>query len=397
MGRRSGVEGLLRAAIRATVVAERERKRAARAELTQERQLERQRRMALAQQNRDERATQKRVKAQYLAGRQSGVNALNARLQEQMAELRCILMHALSVDSRIDFAALRPAADFEPFMPPPELAPGQAPHAPVMPPPPSGLLKLIPGSARKHAAALAKTANDHQLEVTRFNQVETAKREQLARLKAQYDQRKGQFEMENRQSNAEIDAFQAAYHAKEYAAVVAYNEIVLSRSKYPVQGFSQEFRIAYNPDALELIVEYTLPEVGVIPKDEEYRYIKTRNAVESKARKPMEIKQLYRDIVASITLRTLHELFEADQGDALALITFNGMVNTRDPANGHEIQVPIVSMRVAKREFLCLRLENVDKLACLQNLGAQISSRPDELQAIKPIVEFDQIEKLYAV
>ena len=394
MGRRSGFEGFLRATARAVAAAERERQRGIRAQLTQARQIERHQRMALAQQNRDDRAAEKLAKAQYLADRQGEADDLNAELQDRLEELQGILAHTLSLDDRIDFDALRPAADFEAFKPPPELAPGRAPRAPQIQPP-SGLRKLIPGAAKKHATALVKAAGDHQSEVARFNQAEATKREQFAKVKADYDQRKSQFEMEVQRRNAEVDEFQTAYRAKEPDAVVAYNEMVLARSEYPTEGFPQKFRIAYSPDSSELIVEYDLPEVQAIPKEAEYRYVKTKDAIESKARKPAEIKQLYQDIVASIALRTLHELFEADQADALALATFNGMVDTHDPASGREVRVPVVSVRAPKMEFLGLRLEKVDKVACLRNLGAQVSNRPDELQAVKPIVEFDMVDKRF--
>lgn len=394
MGRRSGFEGFLRATARAMAAAERERQRGIRMQLTQARQIDRHQRMAQAQQNRDERAAQKFAKAQYLEDRQGETDDLNAELQDRVEELHGILAHTLSIDDRIDFDVLRPARDFEAFTPPLELAPGRAPRAPQVPPP-SGLRKLIPGTAKKHAAALVTAARDHQLEVSRFNQNEATKREQFTALKSEYDQRKSLFDAEVQRRNAEVDEFQTAYRAKEPDAVVAYNEMVLTRSEYPTEGFPQKFRIAYVPDSSELIVEYDLPEVQAIPKETEYRYVKTKDSIESKARKPVEIKQLYQDMVVSITLRTLHELFEADQADALALVTFNGMVDTHDPASGKEIRVPVVSVRAPKMEFLGLRLDKVEKVACLRNLSAQVSNRPDELQAVKPIVEFDMVDKRF--
>lgn len=394
MGRRSGLEGFLRATARAIAAAERERQRNIRAQLTQARQIERQQRMALAQQNREERAAQKLAKELYLADRLGETDDLNSELQDRLEELQGILSHTLIVDDSIDFNALRLSSDFEVFQPPQELAPGHAPRTPEVPAP-SGLRKLIPGATKKHAAAQAKAISQHQSDIARFNRDEAAKREQFSKLKAEYEQRKRQYEMEVQRRNADIDDFQAAYRAKEPNAVATYNEMVLTRSEYPTEGFPQKFRIAYNPQASELIVEYDLPEVLVIPKEAEYRYVKTKDAIESKARKPTEIKQLYQDIVVSITLRTLHELFEADQADALALVTFNGMVDTLDPVNGREIRVPVVSVRAPKDEFLGLRLEKVDKVACLRSLGAQVSNRPDELQAVKPIVEFNMVDKRF--
>jgi len=394
MGRRSGFEGFLRATARAVAAAERERQRGIRVQQTQARQIERHQRMALAQQNRDERTAQKLAKAQYLAERQEETDDLNAELQDRLEELQGVLMHTLSLDDRIDFNALRPASDFKAFKRPPELAPGRAPHAPQILPP-TGLRKLIPGAAKKHAAALTKAGSDHQAAVERFNQVEADKREQLAKLKAEYDQRKELFETEVQRRNAEVNEFEAAYIAKEPDAIVAYNEMVLARSEYPTEGFPQKFRIAYKPDSSELIVEYDLPKVQIIPKEAEYRYVKTKDVIESKVRKPAEIKHLYQDIIASITLRTLHELFEADQANALVLLTFNGVVDTHDPASGREVRIPVVSVRAPKMEFMGLRLERVDKVACLRNLGAQVSRRPDELQAVKPIVEFDMVDKRF--
>ncbi|MGK6310835.1 restriction endonuclease [Variovorax sp. DT-64] len=394
MGRRSGFEGFLRATARAVAAAERERQRAIRAQQTQSRQIERQQRMALAQQTREDRAAHKLAKAQYFADRQGEADDLNAELNDRLEELQGILAHTLSLDDRIDFDALRPLETFEPFQPPPELAPGRAPR-PSDVQAPSGLRKLIPGATKKHAAALTQAAKEHEAAIARFNHAEAGKREQFGKLKADYEQRKQLFDEGVRRRNAEVDEFQAAYRAKEPDAVVAYNEMVLARSEYPTEGFPQKFRTAYSVDSAELVVEYDLPEVQAIPKEADYRYVKTKDSIESKSRKPTEIKQIYQDIVASVALRTLHELFEADQADALALITFNGMVDTHDPASGREVRVPVISVRTPKIEFLGLRLEKIDKVACLRNLGAQVSSRPDELQAIKPIVVFDMVDKRF--
>lgn len=394
MGRRSGLEGFLRATIRASAAAERERQRGIRAQLTQARQLERHQRMALAQQRRDDREAEKQAKAQYLEERQGEVDDLNAELQDRLEDLRGILAHTLARDDRIDFDTLRLTTPFKVFECPDELSPGRSPRAPEVPVP-SWFAKLLPGSGKRRAAALEKAAQAHQSAVAAFQQEEAAKRAKFAKLKEGYEKKKALYETEVQRRDAEIDEFQADFIAKKPDAVAAYNEMVLTRSEYPAEGFPQKFRIAYLESSAELVVEYDLPEVAAIPKDTDYRYVKTKDAIESKVRKPTEIKQLYQDIIASITLRTLHELFEADQSGALTLVTFNGMIDTHDPASGKEVRVPVVSVRASKAEFLDIRLERVDKIACLRNLGAQVSGRPDELQAIKPIVEFNMVDKRF--
>jgi len=42
-----------------------------------------------------------------------------------------------------------------------------------------------------------------------------------------------------------------------------------------------------------------------------------------------------------------------------------------------------------------LDLSRVDKFTCLRNLGAQVSPRPSELQAVKPIVDFNMVDKRF--
>lgn len=394
MGRRSGFEGFLRAAARASAAAERERQRAHRMQLTQARQLERHQRMALAQQVREDRELQKLAKAQYLADRQGEVDDLNDELKDRIDELSGLMAHTLTVNDRINFGELRHAEGFPNFEPPDELSPGRAPRA-VQVAALVGIRRFIPGAGKRHAAAIEKVEREHRLAVADFNQLELKKRSRFADLKKDYDQKKSLYETEVQRRNEEVDEFEASYMTIEPEAVVAYNEMVLTRSEYPTEGFPQKFRVAYSEVSKELVIEYDLPEVSVIPKDAEFRYVKIRDLIESKIRKPVEIKQLYQDIVASITLRTLHELFEADQAAALSLITFNGVVDTHDPSSGREIRVPVVSVRAPKDDFLALRLERVDKVLCLRNLGAQVSGRPDELQAIKPIVEFNMVDKRF--
>ncbi len=394
MGRRSGLEGFVRAAARASAAAQREHTRQIRAQATQLRQLERHHRMAEAQHARDQKAAEKAAKQEYLENRQGEADDLNAEVEDRLAELSTLLLHTLSHDDCIDFNSLRLSATFEAFRTPKELQSGVAPTMRLVSKP-SGLKKLIPGAGKRHAAAVDQAEREHNTALQAFKDAETVKQNKLKTLKADHETRKAAHQQDVARRNAEIDEFQSAYVAKDPESIVAYNEMVLTRSEYPVEGFPQEFRIGYNPDSLELIIEYELPEISVIPTEAQYKYVKTRDEIESKPRKPAEIKALYQDVIASITLRTLHEVFEADQADAIAVAVFNGMLDTLDPASGRQIRVPIVSVRAAKTDFLALVLDKVDKVACLKNLGAHVSSRPDELQAIKPIVDFNMVDKRF--
>ncbi|MDY0744791.1 restriction endonuclease [Paucibacter sp. R3-3] len=350
--------------------------------------------MAFNQQRKADQAAAKEAKAQYLADRQAEAEDLNAEVDEQVGALQSILEHTLGVDDRINFDTLRSRVAFEAFKTPSTLAPRAAPKSTVVEPL-TWLQGLIPGASGRHARAVEKARAEDAAALASHEKAEAAKAAQLAKAMDEHAQRKAAYDGEQLRKNTEVDEFEADYRAKDAEAVVAYNEMVLTRSEYPEEGFPQSFRLAYNTSSSELVVEYELPLPSVVPAEAEYKYVKTRDEIESKPRKPAEVKKLYQDLVAAVTLRTLHELFEADQANALNLVTFTGVLDTVDPASGRDTRVPVVSVRAPKGDFEQLRLDKVDKIVCLRNLGAQVSSRPDELQAVKPIVEFDMVDKRF--
>jgi restriction system protein len=55
----------------------------------------------------------------------------------------------------------------------------------------------------------------------------------------------------------------------------------------------------------------------------------------------------------------------------------------------------LISIRTTKEVFEKIDLSRIEKKACLRNLGAQVSPRPAELQALKPVIEFDMVDKRF--
>lgn len=88
-------------------------------------------------------------------------------------------------------------------------------------------------------------------------------------------------------------------------------------------------------------------------------------------------------------------MIEADQGGHILSVAFSGYVTMVDPATGRDIQRYLVSVRATKDAFVALDLSRVNKIACLRNLGAQVSPQPTELQPVKPIVQFDMVDRRF--
>jgi restriction system protein len=90
---------------------------------------------------------------------------------------------------------------------------------------------------------------------------------------------------------------------------------MVCRSAVEILAISQQLptplQVAYRPENRDVIVELELPTQEMVPTVREYRYVKTRDAINPVARPTAEIRQRYARLVASITLRTLHEIFRA--------------------------------------------------------------------------------------
>jgi restriction system protein len=393
VGRGVGFASFIRAAARASAAAERERHRIARRRLTEARREERSQQAARIQAQRERRESERQAKRDYVEAREAEASGRNSELAERIAELEGVLGHTLNVNDSINFDLLRRTDIYPPFEPPPDLAPGTPPE-PRTVLAPSGLAKFLPGASSRHEREAAEAERGHREELEAFRSREREKRARYAALKADYDSKRAAFELDKQRHNAEVDEFKSSYFRKDADAVVAYSEMVLARSDYP-DGFPQGFKVAYSDTSRDLVVEYDLPLIEIVPEQAEYRYAVKKDEIEPKPRKATERKQLYQDVIASIALRTIHELLEADQADAIAVVTFTGMLDAIDPTNGLARRVPLISVRAPKADVLAMRLDRVDKALCLKNLGAKVSARPDELQAVKPIVEFNMVDKRF--
>ena len=343
-------------------------------------------------------SAEKEARQQYLEERIEEAAERNEELVSRISDLVRTLEKTLSVDDTISFESLWISDEFSPFSAPKGLANST-------PPPrkedfvstvkaPSGLASLVPGTQGRYLSALKEAEFNFEIAKRNYEIGETTRKSKLNKLMAEYEQSKQAFLQKVQQRKQEVDELESAYRSGDPSAVVTYNTMVLERSEYP-DGFPQKFRLAYVAESKELVVDYELPTPEVIPSVAEYRYTKTRDTIEEKPRKAPEVKGLYQDIVAAVALRTVHEVFEADQAGHLQVVVFNGSVSTVDPATGKDIRPCLISIRVTRERYCELDLSRIDKRACLRNLGAQVSQSPNEMVPVKPIVEFDMVDKRF--
>jgi restriction system protein len=337
-------------------------------------------------------AEDKEQRRLYLEARVAEADAKNADLEHFVYQVEHLLQGTLDVDDFLDFGVLKVTPEIPPFQP------GQlATSEPLvqrdvfMPPPLSGMGQLVPGAKGRHERLVAEAEAAYQRAAADRVRHEEEREAALAAARRAHDEVATRIVARTEAQNAEVDAFRMRFEAGEPADIVEYFSLVLDASRYPA-GFPKHHKIAFVPESKQLVVEYELPNVSVIPGARQYRYVRARDAIEESSRPATQLKSLYASIVAQVTLRTIHEVFEADRGGKLETIVFNGYVDTIDPATGHAISPHLVTVRTTRDVFARLDLGQVDPLACLKGLNASVSKSPTELVPVRPVLEFSMVD-----
>jgi restriction system protein len=328
----------------------------------------------------------------YNESRVAEVAALNEALVADISGLDGLLGDTLAVDDFLDFESLKEAAPRPPFAPgamgmvepPPD-------PADCRPPALSATQKLVPGAKQRYMARFEAGRHQYEAAVQAHQQREAERLSRLEQSRAEHQRAIAAIEERLAHQHAEVEAFRTAFEAAEPSAVVQYFALVLERSHYP-DGFPQGFRLAYIPESRQLVIQYELPGFNVIPAVAEYKYVKSGDRVTQKARPQRERQASYKRVVAAVTVRTLHEVFEADRSQLAETVVFNGHVDTINDATGKQEYPCLVTLMTTRDSFMDRDFGRVDPLACLLDLSASVSKNPAELAPVRPVLEFDMVD-----
>lgn len=335
-------------------------------------------------------ADEKEYKRLYAESRAAEVAAMNDDLDAEVAALHGLLTATLRVGDRISFSSLKAPAVVPPWR---HAELERAEPAPVpdvfRPAPPAGLSKVF-GRA-KYLQDFEEGRARYESAVQEHGAREQHRTASLARARAEWQAAADAANAEAWKQHAEVDAFEADYRRGAQDAVEAYCSLVLEASHYP-DGFPHQFKLAYVPGSRQVVVEYELPTVAVVPPVKAHKYVRNSDTITDSPRPQTQIKALYASAVAQIAIRTVHELLEADLGGHVDTVVFNGVVDTLDPGSGRSVRPCLVSLRTTRDVFGGLDLGHVEPLACLRYLSAGVSKSPAELVPVRPVLEFSMVD-----
>lgn len=329
------------------------------------------------------------------ATQEAGLEEAEERTREAQAALlacRKILSTTLSVDDRIDFQELKRGDNFA--APPADPIYRDMPMAPRRENPryrPDLSLfdKLIPPFRRKKEAAVQaefdRDTAKYQADLARITDENQKVYHSALAQHSAWTAEKDQFGKKKAAHNATIDAKEAAYRRGEPKTVLEYCDMVLTRSSYP-DLFPKEFTLDFLEEAGTVIIDYTLPDYPSLPRLAEVRYNKSKDDFSEKNITESEAQRLYADLLVQTSLRTVHELFEADTASVAAAVVFNGWVRGINPANGRMEAVCLASIHAKRPTFLSLNLGNVEPRLCFDQLGGVFSGKPHQMVGVRPLV-----------
>jgi len=106
-----------------------------------------------------------------------------------------------------------------------------------------------------------------------------------------------------------MDKLRLEFEAGDPEAVVSHFDVVLRASPFP-GSFTRGFRLAYVPESRQLVVEFELSPLPVIPPTKAYNYVKTKEEVTKTQRPQRRLRSvngpLYDQAVQMLVSRGLY-------------------------------------------------------------------------------------------
>ncbi|MDD4381790.1 MAG: restriction endonuclease [Candidatus Dojkabacteria bacterium] len=244
---------------------------------------------------------------------------------------------------------------------------------------------------KKYAAKKNKEYEQRLKELTKDWEKE---KKEFEKSLAEWEKEKESFEKEKEEFNKKIDEKIEKQKKGKKEIVEEYFEKILALSEYPT-NFPHKFDLGYKAEEKMLVIEYVLPEYEVIPKYQREEYKRTTGERKKVPLSESAREKLYNEVLYSLPLRTLHEIFENDKYENIDSVVFNGWVDTLDKAKGKKKHICILTVHAKKEDFAEIDLRKVEPRACFNGLKGVGSSKLSSLAPVAPILKLNKEDKRF--
>lgn len=339
-----------------------------------------------------------------LSASKEACDALTIEANAKLEAIGRILEKTLNVDDRVDWEKLK---DRKPYSAPSQFLqkaplrisyPKPFHQQPVI----TFMDRILGRKGRKEAEALERFQQD----VRKWEGEDAAQGLAYEKEHAQWQARKAAFESDYQAakqqyldkqaaSNAKVDELAEGVRTGDQKSVIEHASLVLDASDYG-EMFEKSYELDYQPaPAKLLLIEYELPSPEQMPTLKSVRFTASTGEVKETHISERDQRANFDSVCYQICLRTLHELFEADEHGNVDAILFNGFSTTVNRATGKDTRSCIMSVLVKKAEFMEIDLARVDPKACFKSLKGVSASSLAALAPIPPVMEMNKHDKRF--
>lgn len=238
-----------------------------------------------------------------------------------------------------------------------------------------------------------------------WDEEETRRKKSLAHALAEWEKRRktfwdlhkaqeDEFKAEQTASHAEVDRLASDVASGDEEAVIEHASLVLERSDYDGL-FEKSYLLQYDRPRKLIKLAYDLPSIDVLPSTKTVKFIKISGELKETFISDRERKANFEAVAYQVCLRTVHELFEADEAGNIDAILFNGFVDFIDPATGLQKRSCLLSLLVDRSTFCAIDLSRVEPKTCFKSLKGVSAASLSSLAPIAPVMDLDTEDRRF--
>ena len=276
---------------------------------------------------------------EHINNQQAAASEMTAQIVEERKKCENILLHTLDIDDKLDWSKQYKSSEYKEFVFDKE--------KPKKPESKKGFLGLFKNVGADELEEYYSACDEYEKEKNKALQ--------------DYLENKTKFEYEVNRHNLEIDYLKTNFENGEKSAVEKYVSIILANSEYP-DSVQLDYDVDYKKSKKTLTIQLLLPEKEAFSNIDKYTYNRTTGEITEKYISNAAYNRFYENIINSVVVRTIHEIYEAVYTDAIDNIICNGYLikeNYKGEADVDDFQDKvrcILSSKIPRSEFIGLDL-----------------------------------------
>ena len=324
---------------------------------------------------------EKQQKEDYINSRYKEVSKLNLSINNEIDELKNLILNGINEYKPIPIDTFI-KKDIQEFTIPKELnIKYEKPNKPIIRK--ANIFEILFKSYRlKYNSYVDELERRYDREYKLYEKNEVNRKNEIKNLKKSYELK----------LNEIIAIKKDLYINGDVGMITSYKRELLNNSKYPFK-LNKKINIGYCKYTKNLLIDYLLPKKDIVQSINKYKYMPKLDEIREVQRKNKDINSIYNEVIYSIVLRSMDEVFKSDIYGNIKSIIFNGYIEDIDLSTGQDIKPYIISSMIEKQDFRKIDLKRVDKLICLKDaMQSRINLNSNlELKSIVPIYNYDYV------